>query len=139
MLSTMHWLLVEDDLIDVMTVKRALKELQVANPLRVTHNGEEALAYLRSAGHTLPGLILLDLNMPRMDGRTALVQLKQDPTLKRIPVIALTTSNADDDIHRTYDLGVTAYVSKPGTHRGLIELIESLEPLWSRIVTFAAR
>jgi two-component system response regulator len=136
-------LIAEDDPDDRLLMKDAFAESRFKPPIAFVEDGLELLKYVRGEApyshRVYPGLILLDLNMPRMDGRTALVQLKQDPTLKRIPVIALTTSNADDDIHRTYDLGVTAYVSKPGTHRGLIELIESLEPLWSRIVTFAAR
>lgn len=124
-------LLIEDDLVDVMTVKRALRELAVTNPLRVVHNGEQALANLRTAGQTMPGLILLDLNMPRMNGIEFLHQLKEDPTLRRIPVVVLTTSKEEQDRVESFRLGVAGYMVKPVDYRQFVEVMRTVQAYWN--------
>jgi CheY-like chemotaxis protein len=107
-------------------------------------DGEELLAYLRGEGkfsgqpRRLPGLILLDLNMPRMDGRTALKHIKADPELRRIPVIVLTTSKAEEDILRTYDLGVSSFITKPVSFEGLVDVVRTLNHYWIEIVELPA-
>ncbi len=135
-------LIAEDDPDDRLLMQDAFAESRFSHPIAFVENGVELLAYVRGEapyeGRPYPGLILLDLNMPKMDGRTALMHLKTDSTFKRIPVIVLTTSSAEDDIQRTYDLGVTAYVSKPGTHKGLMELVSSLNDFWARFVSLPA-
>ena len=113
-------LLVDDDPVDVMTVKRALRESRITNPLHVTSNGEDALGYLRRQGawsdpasSPRPGIILLDLNMPVMNGIEFLNVVKADDDLKRIPVIVLTTSREDEDRIASFDLSVAGYIIKP--------------------------
>ncbi|MEZ5855959.1 MAG: response regulator [Hyphomicrobiaceae bacterium] len=109
-------------------------------PIDFVENGEELLRYVRGEGskRRLPRIILLDLNMPKMDSRTALMHLKTDSNFKRIPVIILTTSQAEDDIRRTYDLGVTAYITKPNSQDGLKELVAALRDFWMRFVMLPA-
>lgn len=140
--STIPILIAEDDPDDRLLMQDAFAESRFSHPIAYVENGVELLQYVRGEppyqDRAYPGLILLDLNMPRMDGRTALMHLKTDPSFKRIPVIVLTTSCAEDDIQRTYDLGVTAYVSKPGTHDGLMELVSSLNDFWTRFVSLPA-
>ncbi|MDX2155750.1 MAG: response regulator [Hyphomicrobiaceae bacterium] len=135
-------LIAEDDPDDRLLMRDAFAESRFSHRIDFVENGEELLKYVRREAPyqecPYPGLILLDLNMPRMDGRTALMHLKTDSHFKRIPVIVLTTSNADDDIQRTYDLGVTAYVSKPSTQEGLLQLINSLNGFWSQFVSLPA-
>jgi len=135
-------LIAEDDPDDRLLMRDAFAESRFSHPIDFVENGVELLAYVRRQApyedRPQPGLILLDLNMPKMDGRTALMHLKTDPAFKRIPVIVLTTSSAEDDIQRTYDLGVTAYVSKPGSHKGLMELVSSLNDFWARFVSLPA-
>ncbi|MEZ5817381.1 MAG: response regulator [Hyphomicrobiaceae bacterium] len=135
-------LIAEDDPDDRLLMRDAFSESRFTHPIAFVENGVELLQYVRGEppfeGRPYPGLILLDLNMPKMDGRTALMHLKTDSTFKRIPVIVLTTSSAEDDIQRTYDLGVTAYVSKPGSHKGLLELVASLNDFWARFVSLPA-
>ena len=135
-------LIAEDDPDDRLLLEDAFAESSFSHPIDFVQNGVELLQYVRGQapfeGRPRPGLILLDLNMPKMDGRTALMHLKTDSSFKRIPVIVLTTSNAEDDIQRTYDLGVTAYMSKPGTHSGLMELVGALENFWMRFVNLPA-
>lgn len=135
-------LIAEDDPDDRLLMRDAFAESRFSHPIAFVENGVELLAYVRGEppyeDRPQPGLILLDLNMPKMDGRTALMHLKTDPAFKRIPVIVLTTSCAEDDIQRTYDLGVTAYVSKPGSHKGLMELVSSLNDFWARFVSLPA-
>lgn len=96
-------------------------------------------AYADLAGDPLPGLLLLDLNMPRKDGREALKEIKADPNLRRIPVVALTTSKAEEDIMRTYDLGVNSYITKPVSFDGLISTIRDLSNYWLEIVMLPPR
>jgi two-component system response regulator len=138
--SSIPILIADDDPDDRLLIEDAFRESKFSHPIASVENGEELLAYLRAegkhAGRKLPGLILLDLNMPRMDGRTALMHIKSDRALRRIPVVVLTTSNAEGDIQRTYDLGVSAYISKPSSFSGLLDLVRSLNTYWINFVTF---
>jgi two-component system response regulator len=135
-------LIAEDDPDDRLMMREAFEGSSLPHIIDFVENGEELLKYVRGdlpyTGRPMPGLILLDLNMPRMDGRTALMHLKTHGTYRRIPVIVLTTSNAEEDIHRTYELGVTAFVPKPSTQDGLQDLIESLSGFWTRFVSLPA-
>ncbi|MBW2709268.1 MAG: response regulator [Deltaproteobacteria bacterium] len=110
MKSSKPILLVEDDRVDAMTVKRALKEIKVTNRLDVVENGEAALSFLRNPEHEKPGIILLDLNMPKMNGIEFLEIAKKDDTLKRIPVVVLTTSKEDQDKVDSFNFGVAGYM-----------------------------
>jgi CheY-like chemotaxis protein len=134
-------LMAEDDPDDCMLARLAFKQARVANPLHIVRDGEELMDYLHAQGAysgsdcaPRPGLILLDLNMPRKDGREALGEIKSDPDLRRIPVVALTTSRADEDILCTYELGVNSYCAKPVTFDGLVALLKSLTDYWFQIV-----
>lgn len=133
----------DDDLDDQMMFEDAFRESDFQHPFTFVDNGEELLKYLHGAApyqnRELPGLVLLDLNMPRMDGRTALMHIKADARLRSIPVIVLTTSNADDDIQRTYDLGVSAFIAKPSSFDGLKELVDALNNYWLRFVSLPTR
>lgn len=131
----------DDDAEDQLLVKEALEESRLANEMHFVDDGEELLDYLYRrgkfedlAGQPYPGLILLDLNMPRKDGREALKEIKADPVLRRIPVVVLTTSKAEEDIYRTYDLGVSGFIVKPVTFDSLIEIIQILGKYWFKIV-----
>lgn len=136
--ATIPILIADDDPDDRLLIGDAFRESNFQHPISFVEDGEELLEYLRAegrfAGRRLPGLILLDLNMPRMDGRTALMHMKADRSFRRIPVIVLTTSRAEDDIQRTYDLGVSAYMPKPDSYRGILELVQSLNDYWMRFV-----
>jgi CheY-like chemotaxis protein len=134
-------LMADDDADDRRLTRDALDESRLANDLRFVENGEELLDYLRHQGNfsdreanPRPGLILLDLNMPRKDGRTALKEMKADPDLRQIPVTVLTTSKADEDIFRSYDLGVNSYIVKPVTFEALVDILQTLEKYWFEIV-----
>jgi len=134
-------LLADDDPDDRMLTERALRASRLANQLEMVEDGEELMQYLRREGEYAdpsvsprPGIILLDLNMPRKDGREALKEIKSDPSLRRIPVIILTTSEAEQDIIRSYDLGVNAFVTKPVTFDGLATAIQRLGEFWFQIV-----
>lgn len=129
-------LLIDDDEVDVMTVKRALKKNNITNPLYVATNGLEGLAMLR--GHEMPKmlpglrrLILLDLNMPKMGGIEFLRELRIDPELKPIPVIVLTTSNEDKDKVEAYNLNVAGYIIKPVTFSKFVAAVATLNKYWS--------
>lgn len=124
-------LLVEDDRVDAMTVKRALRELHVTNPLTTVGNGEEALAYLRDGDNPRPGIILLDINMPKMNGIEFLRVAKADDTLKNIPVIVLTTSREEQDRFATFDLGVAGYMVKPVDYLQFVEVIRTIHLYWT--------
>jgi len=124
-------LLVEDDMIDAMTVKRALKEIHVANPVVGVENGEEALDYLRNPANETPGLILLDLNMPRMNGIEFLKIAKNDESIKYIPVVVLTTSLDEIDRVDTFKLGVAGYMVKPVDYMQFVEVIKAIKLYWS--------
>jgi CheY-like chemotaxis protein len=123
-------LLVEDDRVDVMTVKRALRELEISTPLEVTRNGEEALAYLREATNRKPAIILLDLNMPKMNGIEFLKIVKQDPVLRRIPVVVLTTSKEEQDRVASFDLSVAGYMIKPVDYAQFVEIMRAIKDYW---------
>lgn len=133
-------LMADDDDDDRRLTREALLEGRLANDLRFVENGEELLDYLRRQGKYAgtdvprPGLILLDLNMPRKDGRTVLKEIKSDPELRQIPVVVLTTSHADEDIFKSYDLGVNSYIVKPVTFEALVDILQTLEKYWFEIV-----
>lgn len=133
-------LLADDDPEDCMLARDALAESKLANELHVVHDGEELLDFLYQRGKFAeantprPGLILLDLNMPRLDGREALARIKADPNLRSIPVIVLTTSKAEEDIYRTYDLGANSYITKPVSFEGLVSVTRTLADYWFGIV-----
>ncbi len=131
-------LLVEDDPGDVLMTKEALAESKVLNSLHVVSDGEEALAFLRREGiHAdapRPGLILLDLNLPRVDGREVLAAVKSDPDLRRIPVVVLTTSQAEEDILRSYDLHANAFVTKPVDFDRFLEVIRQIDSFYISVV-----
>lgn len=131
----------EDDPEDRMLVEDALKESRLANELHCVGDGEELMDYLKRRGEyseldgaPLPGLVLLDLNMPRMDGREALREIKADPNLRRIPIVVLTTSKAEEDILRSYDLGVNSFIVKPVTFGSLADIVKTLGKYWFEIV-----
>jgi len=124
-------LLVEDDHVDVMTVKRALKEIKVTNPVVTRENGEEALKYLHDAANDKPCIILLDLNMPIMNGIEFLQVVKHDALLKRIPVVVLTTSEEQQDKINSFDLGVAGYMAKPVDYRQFVEVMRTLDAYWT--------
>lgn len=124
-----------------MLVKSALTACRLANDLHFVRNGEELLDYLYRRGEysdlkdsPRPGLILLDLNMPRKDGREALKEIKADPDLRQIPVVILTTSKAEEDIYRTYDLGANSFITKPVMFTSLVEVMQNLGKYWFEIV-----
>lgn len=124
-------LLVEDDQVDVMTVKRALKEIHVTNPVVNKENGEEALKYLRDPKSEKPCIILLDLNMPIMNGIEFLQEAKQDAQLRRIPVVVLTTSEEQQDKVNSFDLGVAGYMAKPVDYRQFVEVMRTIDAYWT--------
>ena len=135
-------LMAEDDPDDRVLTREAMESAHVANDLRFVNDGQYLMDYLRREGDyagpdvdaPMPGIILLDLNMPRMDGREALAEIKADPELKKIPVVVLTTSKAEEDIVRTYDLGVNSFITKPVTFTGLVEVMQTWSRYWFEIV-----
>src|SRR5579871_2850455 len=134
-------LMADDDADDRLMAKEAFEESRVANDLRFVEDGEQLLDYLKRRGKysdpsvsPRPGLILLDLNMPRKDGREALREIKSDASLRPIPVVVLTTSKAEEDIYRTYDLGVNSFITKPVTFDGLVAVMRTLGRYWLEIV-----
>ena len=131
MRSSKPILLVEDDRVDTMTVRRALKDLKVTNQLICTTNGEEALEYLRDESKKKPCVILLDLNMPKMNGIDFLKIAKGKEGLKKIPVIALTTSKEALDIDSSFEQGVAGYIVKPVDYKKFVEAIRILELYWT--------
>jgi CheY-like chemotaxis protein len=126
-------LLVEDDPGDVVLIQEAFAYNKVRNSLQVAGDGVEAMAYLRSAD-TRPDLILLDLNLPRKDGREVLAEIKSDPVLRSIPVVVLTTSKAEEDILRSYDLHANAYVTKPVDFNRFIEVVRQIDEFFVTVV-----
>jgi CheY-like chemotaxis protein len=134
-------LIADDDSEDRMMMADAFAESHLANPLRFVEDGEQLLDYLYQRGSYAdpasaprPGLILLDLNMPKKDGRKALQEIKSDPRLRRIPVVVLTTSKAELDVYRSYDLGVNSFITKPVSLSGLVEVVSTLGKYWFEIV-----
>ncbi len=132
-------LLVEDSPADVRLTREALKEAKVLNTLHVVQDGMAAVDFLHRkgqySGSPVPDLILLDLNLPKKDGREVLAEIKQDEKLKSIPVVVLTTSRAEEDVVRTYNLHANAYVTKPVDLRQFLEVIRSIEEFWLAVVT----
>jgi CheY-like chemotaxis protein len=132
-------LLVEDDPGDVLITREAIESSKVANRLSVVSNGEEALQFLQRdepfADAPRPGLVLLDLNLPRLDGREVLARMKGDPDLRRIPVVVLTTSSSDDDVVRSYDLHANAYVTKPVDFEQFMSVVRQIDEFFVSIVT----
>jgi CheY-like chemotaxis protein len=138
-------LLADDDEDDRMLAKDALTESRLANELHMVGYGEELMDYLYRRGRYAaladsprPGLILLDLNMPRKDGREALMEIKADPSLRQIPVVVLTTSKAEEDIYRTYDLGANSFITKPVMFESLVKVMRDLGKYWFEIVELPA-
>ena len=134
-------LMADDDPDDRLLARQALERSRLANNLRFVEDGEELIDYLCRRGkfsdpHTSPrpGLILLDLNMPKKDGREALKEIKGDPRLRDIPVVVLTTSKADEDIARTYNLGVNSYITKPVKFSSLVSVMKTIGKYWFEIV-----
>jgi CheY-like chemotaxis protein len=134
----------EDDADYRLLTRRAVKASRLENDLRFVEDGEELLDYLHRRGKYAdpdsaprPGLILLDLNLPKKDGREVLEAIKQDPDLRRIPVVILTTSNAQEDVLRTYSLGASSYIRKPVNMTGLVDIMSTLGHYWFRIVELA--
>lgn len=136
-------LLADDDPDDRLLVREAFEESHLLNVLETVEDGEELMDYLHQkgdyAGKPTPNLILLDLNMPRKNGMEALEEIKADARLRRIPVVILTTSKAEEDIVRTYDLGVNSFVVKPVTFESLVELVRELGRYWFQIVELPER
>ena len=134
-------LMADDDPDDCLLGERAFKTSKLCNDLRFVNDGEDLMDYLYQRGKykesgkaPRPGLILLDLNMPRKDGREALKEIKADAALREIPVVVLTTSKDEEDILRSYNLGANSYITKPVTFEGLVEVIKSLGKYWFEIV-----
>lgn len=131
----------DDDDDDYLLTKKALKESKLLNKLHRVKDGEELIEYLRHEGtykdqeeYERPGIILLDLNMPRKDGREALKEIKSDPKLSSIPVVVFTTSKAEEDVYKTYQLGVNSFITKPVTFDNLIKVMQTLGTYWLEIV-----
>jgi CheY-like chemotaxis protein len=124
-------MLVEDDTVDAMTVKRALKDLKVWNPLVRAGNGEEALLYLRDDNNVKPCVILLDLNMPKMNGIEFLRIAKADEKFRRIPAIVLTTSKDDQDRFQTFELNVAGFIVKPVDYKKFVEAMRIIDLYWT--------
>jgi two-component system response regulator len=138
-------LMADDDADDRMMTREAFEASRLANDLRFVEDGEELMDYLKRRGKygdpassPRPGLILLDLNMPRKDGREALREIKADPALKHIRVVVLTTSKAEEDVYRTYDLSAASYITKPVTFEALVEVVRTLGKYWLEIVELPA-
>ena len=131
--ETQPILIVDDSVDDFEATRRAFGKANLANAIKHAHSGQEALDYLRSETEAKPGLILLDLNMPGIDGRKTLEIIKQTPNLKKIPVVILTTSDDERDIRACYELGSNTYVQKPVDFDGLIAAVKRLKEYWFEI------
>ena|SRR5512146_2062678 len=138
-------LVAEDDDDDFLLTEQALRKEHLLNPVRRVADGVELMQYLRHCGQNgdqranpVPSLILLDLNMPRKDGREALREIKSDEKLRRYPVVVLTTSRADEDVVRSYQLGVNSFITKPVTFQGLMEAVRLLGRYWFQLVELPA-
>jgi len=133
-------LLAEDSEDDVFLMERAFKKAKLTNPLRIVSDGEQALAYLKGEGeyadrnkYPFPGLLLLDIKMPRMNGLEVLSAIRQDPQLKRLVVIFLTASNLEQDVNKAFDLQANSYLVKPSDTDAMVETLEKVEGYWLRI------
>ena len=136
-------LLVEDDPGDVLMTQEAFSDYKISNKLSVVSNGEDALAYLRKqgrfAGARTPDLVLLDLNLPRRDGREVLREIKSDPELRRLPVVVLTTSDAHEDVIASYDLHCNAYVRKPVDFEQFVAAVRAIDHFFITVVRLPTR
>ena len=139
-------LVAEDDEDDRLLMQEALEENRLANDLHFVEDGEELMEYLQQRGKysdpksaPRPSLILLDLNMPRKDGREALKEIKADPNLRKIPIVVLTTSKAEEDILRTYDLGVSSFIAKPVVFDSMVQIMKMIGTYWFEIVELPDR
>ncbi|HEY9744173.1 MAG TPA: response regulator [Coleofasciculaceae cyanobacterium] len=139
--KTVTILMADDDEDDCMLAREALAETRLTNDLYFVRDGEELMDYLYRRGQYAqpnalprPDLILLDLNMPKKDGREALKEIKADPTLRQIPVVVLTTSKAEDDIYHSYDLGANSFIAKPVRFDSLVEVLKTIGRYWFEIV-----
>jgi CheY-like chemotaxis protein len=136
-----HILLVEDSPTDVMLTREAMEQYKVLNPLDIVEDGVDAMDYLKGRGKyadqatTRPGLIILDLNLPRMSGREVLYELKQDPELRNIPVVVLTTSKSEEDVIKSYCLHANCYITKPVDFAKFIDVVRSINEFWFGVVT----
>lgn len=135
------FLMADDDPDDRMLTKEAMVESRILNDLRFVEDGEELFEYLNRQGKYTdpatsprPSVILLDLNMPKKDGREALKEIKADPNLRRIPIVIMTTSQSEEDILRSYDLGASSYITKPVTFDRLVDLMKALGQYWIEFV-----
>jgi two-component system, chemotaxis family, response regulator Rcp1 len=139
----MEILLVEDNPGDVRLTREALRTGKVPSNLRTVGDGLEAMAYLRKQGSYCnapqPDLILLDLNLPKKDGREVLAEIKQDPDLRRIPVVVMTTSNAEQDVMKSYDLYANCYVTKPPDFARLVAVVKAIEDFWLSVAKLPPR
>lgn len=138
-------LVADDDEDDRMLIADAFDEARLRNPIDFVTDGEELMDYLKQSGRYadlkddfLPGIILLDLNMPKKDGRTALKEIREDPNLRNIPIVVLTTSKSEEDILKTYNLGVNSFITKPVTFEGLVEVVQVISKYWIEIVAIPA-
>lgn len=129
--SKIEILLVEDDKVDVLTLKRAFKDLNIINKLTVCENGLEALSYLKNSNNTIPGIILLDINMPKMNGLEFLRERQKETKIKSIPVVVLTTSKAEQDKIESFNLGVAGYMIKPLDYLQFIEVVRTINLYWT--------
>jgi CheY-like chemotaxis protein len=135
-------LMADDDEDDRDLTREALQNARLANQMRFVVDGQDLMDYLRRQGRYAdpavdaprPGIILLDLNMPKKDGREALAEIKADHALRSIPVVVLTTSKAEEDVFRTYDLGVSSFITKPVTFAGLVEVMKTWQRYWFEVV-----
>lgn len=139
--QTLTILMADDDADDRLLTQEALEESRLVNDLHFVEDGEQLMAYLHRQDkyvhlrdRPLPGLILLDLNMPKKDGREALEEIKADPSLRRIPIVVLTTSKGEEDIYRSYDLGASSYITKPVTFAALVKVIQAIGRYWFELV-----
>jgi CheY-like chemotaxis protein len=137
--NLIHILLVEDSPTDVMMTREAMEHYKVLNPLHVVEDGVAAIQFLRREGdqHSAhrPGLIILDLNLPRMSGREVLYEIKRDPELMNIPVVILTTSRSEEDVARSYGLHANCYITKPVDFVKFIEVVRTINDFWFGVVT----
>jgi CheY-like chemotaxis protein len=131
MQSTKPILLVEDDRVDVMTIKRVFNDIKITNQLIVMSNGQEALGYLKSGDNRKPCLILLDLNMPKMNGLEFLKTIKENEALKRIPIIVFTVSKEDNNVTKSFKLGAAGYMVKPVDYKKFVEIITAIHLYWT--------
>jgi CheY-like chemotaxis protein len=135
-------LLADDDEEDRELTRDALQDARLANEMRFAVDGQDLMDYLKREGAYAdpsvdaprPGIILLDLNMPKKDGREALAEIKADPDLRRIPIVVLTTSKDEEDVFRTYDLGVSSFITKPVTFAGLVDVMRTWTRYWFELV-----